>query len=221
MLFTCGQVFARASGSVARFFERQQQIQPIGKVAIPIDMSPARADMSCKSTAELTTDIKIAVFSYEGCVFLLAKNMMKRKQGISLLVIFPFVIKNQNCTGTVSIIQDDINENRAGPWKVETVTFTFAFRGTFPLKQRPNKVNKINRSKKRGKRFTPCMGVTHIITTAGRDVHPCVHSYINTIVWRSPCCSTLLHFWCIIYPKFRLNPRKKYAVQLFEKQIVD
>ena len=78
-------------------------------------MSPACADMSCKSTAELTTDMKIAVFSYEGCVFLLAKNMMKRKQGISLLVIFPFVIKNQNCTGTVSIIQDDINENRAGP----------------------------------------------------------------------------------------------------------
>ena len=33
----------------------------MGKTAIPIDTSPARADTSWKSTAELTTNVKMAV----------------------------------------------------------------------------------------------------------------------------------------------------------------
>ena len=41
------------------------KIQPIGKTAIPIDTSPARADMSWRSTAELTTNLKIAVRNYD------------------------------------------------------------------------------------------------------------------------------------------------------------
>ena len=36
-------------------------IQPIGKLAIPIDMSLARADTSRRSTAEPTTKMKVAV----------------------------------------------------------------------------------------------------------------------------------------------------------------
>ena len=39
------------------------KIQPIGKTAIPIDTSPAGANTSWRSTAELTTNMKIAVGS--------------------------------------------------------------------------------------------------------------------------------------------------------------
>ena len=46
------------------------KIQPIGKTAIPIDMSPALADTSWRSTAELTTNMEIAVFQVEKVVFI-------------------------------------------------------------------------------------------------------------------------------------------------------
>ena len=36
----------------------------MGKTAIPIDTSPARADTSWRSTAELTTNVKIAVIQF-------------------------------------------------------------------------------------------------------------------------------------------------------------
>ena len=38
------------------------KIQPVGKMVIPIDISPPSADLSWTSTAELTANMKIAVF---------------------------------------------------------------------------------------------------------------------------------------------------------------
>ena len=40
---------------------RMAIIQPIGKLAIPVDTSLARAETSRRSTAELTNNMKIAV----------------------------------------------------------------------------------------------------------------------------------------------------------------